>query len=344
MEILLGDLVSKAKSELVTKGGWRKLTTGLSSPQTTSSGSGGNIVTRVIGWFIGGIAKFAGWLLSKAWDAIKAIVSWSWATAVSWVQQTFNFLWYFNWNATDEELDASIKQQYEALLVQAGGALGGTLGWLVGGLAPGVVILMLNEPLGVYLLNKVGQEVIEEITPLLGDLVRSTLRVWTRHAITNTYKFFRQKVISSYEFRSHTDADLKALADKRVADKTYTPEQADDWLNKTKRIRDAANAGGERKPWSFHKKWEQWRKDNLPEWLQEAAEEFGDEFSSAFWQGLACVASGIDSYVAAQKQTAPSILGNQTAVKITFNRSLTPSPTPTPSPSSTPTPTPTPTP
>lgn len=336
MEIQLGDLVSKAKSSLITNGGWRRLATGLSSPQTGGSSGGGG--GGVLGWIIGGLAKFTGWLLGKIWDGIKGLVSWAWSTAVQWVQQTFNFLWYFDWNATDETLDAAIKSQYEALLTQAGGALGGTLGWLVGGLAPGAIIFMLNEPLGVYVLNNVGQEALEEVTPLIGGLIQSALRVWTRHAITSTYKWFRQKIIASYEFKGYTDGDLQQVANAKIQSGEWNQEQANDWLNSTKRIRDAANAGGERRPWSFHSKFEEWRKQNLPQWLQNAAEEFVEEFSDAFWEGLACVANSVDAYVAAQKVTAPSVLGQQTAVRITFNRALSPSPTPSPSPNPTPNP------
>ena len=328
MTIQLGDLVSRAKSELITQGGWRKIATGLSSPQTGGSGGGGG---GVLGWIIG-LAKFTGWLLGKIWDGIKSLISWAWSTAVQWIQQTFNFLWYFDWNAPDEALDASIKAQYQSLITQAGGALGGTLGWLVGGLAPGAIIFMFNEPLGVHVLNEVGQEALDEVLPLIGGLIRSTLRVWTRHAITNTYKTFRKSVIASYEFKGFTDGQLQEAANNKIASGEWTQTQADDWLNTTKRIRDAANAGGQRKPWTFSEKFQEWRKQNLPEWLHNAAEEFVEEFSDAFWEGLACVAGSVDAHVAAQKLTAPSVLGQQSGVRITFNRATTPTPSPSPSP------------
>jgi hypothetical protein len=289
-----------------------------------------------VGWIAGGLARLAGWAVSKIWDWIKSAVSWTWSTAVQWVQQTFNFLWYFDWNATDEQLDQSIKQQYDALLTQAGGALGQAMGWLVGGLAPGAIIFMFNEPLGVYVLNHVGEEALEEILPLFGNLIKSTLRVWTRHAITSTYKFFRQKVIGAYEFKGYTDQQIDDAAKKAIADGKYNQQEATDWANSTKRIRDAAEKGGQRQPWSFHSKFEQWRKDNIPEFLQNAAEEFVDEFSEAFWEGMLCVGSAIDSYVALQKQTKPAILGTQQGVHITFNRSLSSTPTPSPNPTPTP--------
>ena len=328
MEIQLGDLVSKAKSSLITQGGWRRLTTGLSSPQTQQGGGIGG----AIAWIIGGLAKFTGWLLSKIWQGITGIASWTWSVGVQWVQQTFNFIWYFDWNATDAELDAMIKSQYASLLTQAGGALGGTLGWLVGGLAPGAIIFMFNEPLGVHVLNDVGQEALDEVLPLIGGLLRSVLRTWTRHAITNTYKWLRKRIINSYEFKGYTDDQLQQQANQKIQSGEFNQQQADDWLNSTKRIRDSANSGGDRKPYTFQKQFEEFRKQNLPEWLHNAAEEFVEEFSDAFWEGLACVAGSVDAHVAAQKLTAPSVLGQQTGVKITFNRTSTPTPTPSPTP------------
>jgi hypothetical protein len=341
MEIALGDLLSTAKRQLTTQGGWRKIVSSFSAPSTGSDPANpGNIITKAINWVAGGVWKLVTWAAGKVWDWIKSAVSWSWATAVQWVQQTFNYLWYFDWNATDESLDAQIKSQYDALLTQAGGALGQAMGWLVGGLAPGAIMFMFNEPLGVYVLNHVGEEALEEILPVFGNLIKSTLRVWTRQAITNTYKFFRQKVIGAYEFKGYTNEQIDAAAKKAVTDGKYSQQEADDWANSTKRIRDAAEKGGERKPWSFHSQFEQWRKDNIPEFLQNAAEEFVDEFSEAFWEGMMCVGSAVDSYAALQRETRPAVLGSQQGVHITFNRSLATGSTPIPAPSPSPTPTP----
>ncbi|HEY9672741.1 MAG TPA: hypothetical protein V6D11_14950 [Waterburya sp.] len=320
---------------MVTKGGWKKLVSAFSDPQTTQGQSDdGNVITKVTGWIVGGIKKVGGWLLSKAWELISKIATWSITTFVQWVQQSFNFLWNFDWNASDDALNASIDNQYKALTTQAAGAAGAALGWLVGGLAPGAVIMMFNEPLGVYLLNKVGQEALEEILPRIADLIRSTLRTWTRHGITGTYQTMRRLIVGSYEFLTHSDEQIDEEAQKAITNGKLSESEAKDWSASQKRIRDAAKNGGERKVWSFHKGFENWRKDNIPEWLQDASEEFVDEFSEAFWEGLLCLGGALDSYVAMQKETRASVLGNQTAVKITFDRSLdstsnTPSTNPT---------------
>lgn len=316
MEIELGSLLSRTKSKVMRPGGVKDLLKGFSSQVSRGSGSGGGIV----GWVWGIIKNVGGWLITKLWGFITSFISWSFSTIISWVQQTFNFVWTFDWNASDEELDTNVKSLYQGLITQAAGTLGSSLGWLVGGILPGVLTFVFNEPLGVYLLNHVGQEMIEELLPQIGALIQATLRTLTRHIFTSTYKRLRKRLVGANEFKPLTDAQIAAKYQAEVDAGRMTPDQAKEAVDKGQRIRDAAKNGFERKPWSFQKKMEEFQEKYVPKNLQDAAEEFREEFAEGFWEGLYVNANALDEYVAKQRLTRPAVLGTQTGVRITFNR------------------------
>lgn len=316
MEIELGSLLSRAKAKVTRPGGIKNLLTGFTSNiQAKSQGYGG-----LLGWVFRGVGSVLGWFLKGAWSLVIKVISWSFSTAISWVQQTFNFIWTFDWNASDEQLDTNVKSLYQGLLSQAGGTLGASLGWLVGGILPGALVFVFNEPLGVYLLNHVGQEMIEELLPQIGALIQATLRTLTRHLFTATYKRLRKRLVGANEFKTLSDTQIAAKYQAEVDAGRMTAEQAKEAVERGQRLRDAAKSGFERKPWSFQKKMEEFQEKYIPKNLQDAAEEFREEFSEGFWEGLYVNASALDEYVAKQRLTRPAVLGTQTGVRITFNR------------------------
>lgn len=350
MQIELGSLLSRTKRKAFSKDGIKTIVAGFTAAveQKQDQDADGNIITRAIGWIWGAATKALGWLVSHLWDWVKSVVSWSFTSIVQWVQQTFQFIWTFDWNQSDAEIDNQIEQNYNALLTQAGGTLGSALGWLVCGLAPGAVMFVFNEALGVYVLNHVGQEAIEEVLPQISSLLRSTARTVTRHAIMATYKRLRERMIGTSEVRSLSDDEIvKRWTDQlstEEGDGGLTLKQVQEGIEKTKRVRDAAQEGFQRKPWSFQKKFEEWKDANIPKRLRDAADEAIEEFSDSCLEAMYCVAGGLDAYVAMQRMTRSAILGNQTGVRIVFNRQLpsstNPDPNPNPSPSPTPSPSP----
>lgn len=315
MEIQLGSLLSRTVRAASTPGGIKRIATSIGGIKKNDDGG-------IIGWFVGAVLKFGGFLVSKIWNAIAGLVSWSLAAIWGWAVQSFQYIWYFDWNQSDESIDASIKAQYQALITQAGGALGSMMGWLVGGVIPGLVIFAFNEPLGVHVLNEVGEEALEELMPIMGGLIRSTLRTVTRHAMLATYKRAREYLIGNNPLYQYSENELNQQAAAKVSSGEWSQQQADDWKEKTKRVQSASKDKFQRKPWSFQKQFEEWRENTFPEWAQEAAEEFVEEFSEAVIEAGYVVANSIDSYAAKQKVTAPAILGPQRIVKIDFNRDI----------------------
>lgn len=320
LEIELGTLTSRVVRAATTPGGIKRIAISLSQKKEEPGG--------ILGWIIGGIGKFFGFLFSKIIEAIVKFVPWALSTIWGWAVATFQFVWYFDWNMSDEKIDEQIKAQYTALLTQAGGTLGSMTGWLVGGVLPGVVLFVFNEALGVHVLNEVGEEALEELAPLLGALIRSTLRALTRHALLSTYKRARNYLVGKNPLYQYSESELDSQAAAKVASGEWNQQQATDWKEKTKRVQSASKDNFQRKPWTFQKQFEQWRENTFPDWAQEAAEEFVEEFSESVIESGYVVANSIDSYIAKQKLAAPAILGQQRIVSVTFNRANTTAPNP----------------
>lgn len=319
MEIELGSLASRAVRKLTTPGGVKRIATSVGQIQRNNNGG-------IIGWLIGGALKFGGFLLSGIWNLVAGGISWTLSQLWTWAIQTFHFVWYFDWNASDESIDQTIEAQYQALLTQAGGALGSMVGWLIGGVIPGLVVMVFNEPLGVKILNDVGEEALEEIAPVVGGLIRSTIRAATRHVLLATYKRARNYLLGKNPLYAKSDDQIDEEFAAKVDSGELSVEQANEAIEKAKRVRDSAKEGFQRKPWSFQKKFEEWREDNLPSWLQEPAEEFVEEMSEGIIEAGYVVANRLDAEFAEQALTAPAINGSQRIVRIDFNRNVSPSP------------------
>lgn len=301
--------------------GSRKISTSLASPQKDDSGG-------IVSWIMGGVTRFLGWALAGVWDLIKRFVSWSFSAIWGLCVNTFQFVWSFDWNQSDAQLDQYIQNQYQQLTVQAAGGLGQAMGWLVCGALPGAVLFTFNEALGAHVLKEVGEEAMEELVPVIGGLIRATLRTLGRQALVGTYKRLRSWLVGNSSMYTIPDDELKRKLNKDFFDtgQYETPEQAaaaaQPELEKRMRIREAAKQGFERKPWSFQKKFEEWREENFPPEWQDAIEEFVEEFSDACIEAGYVVAGSLDSYYAQSKIMAPAIVGNQQIVMIDFDRQL----------------------
>lgn len=66
------------------------------------------------GGFFSGLKQFGGFLLS----GVKWVASWvgfGLTTLLDWIVTTVQFVWSFNWNATDKELDQTVTSAFNAL-------------------------------------------------------------------------------------------------------------------------------------------------------------------------------------------------------------------------------------
>ncbi|MEH2195680.1 MAG: hypothetical protein V7K98_23980 [Nostoc sp.] len=261
----------------------------------TKQGSTGNAALDFLGYVFNAAWSLTGFLFGKVSQYFK----FSWTGFWSWFTATRQFIWNFNWNQTDEQLNASIQAQWRAVITQLGGTLGNAFGYLVCGILPGAIITVFNEPLGAVVLAKVGEEALEELLQNLSSLFNSALRLGTQILITETFKNVR-KII-----KSNSSLVKKLLGTKAEA---------------------AIKAWGEKdsKPWSFASANEEFLDKTFGEdtiW-RDAAEEFQEEFDEACVEAGYVVANAVDTFLSASmiQQERTPLLGHERYVEITPNR------------------------
>jgi hypothetical protein len=108
----------------------------------------------------------------------------------------------FNWNESDQQLDAKVKAAERNLWSIAGGTLGTLAGTALCGVVPGAAIVRVN-PSKLAAIKEVDEELYEEMLPAIRNLVMATLRVGTTKTFTSIYKNSRRMLKSaSPMFRS----------------------------------------------------------------------------------------------------------------------------------------------
>ncbi|MEH1802148.1 MAG: hypothetical protein V7L13_23900 [Nostoc sp.] len=253
-----------------------------------------------------GVVNFVGWVFNTAWSLTGFIVGklsgyfkFKWTTFWSWFVATKQFIWNFNWNSSDSQLNDSIKAQWTALAGQIGGTLGNAFGYIACGILPGMAIAVFNEPLGAVVLEKVTEEFLEEFLENLGALFNSALRLGTQILITETFKNVRKLIKSNSK-----------LVGKLFGKNAEKAVQA--W--------GSANS----KPWSFASANEEFLDNTFGSegaW-REAAEEFQEEFDEACTEAGYVVANAVDTFLSAQmlERERTPLLGHTRYVEVTPNR------------------------
>ncbi|BBD64480.1 hypothetical protein NIES4072_18580 [Nostoc commune NIES-4072] len=254
-----------------------------------------NGVVNFLGWALGGLASLGGFLLNK----IGGLFTFSWTAFWGWFVAAKQFIWNFNWNATDEELNASVTAQWNAIGGQIGGTLGNAFGYLACGILPGMVISVFNEPLGAVVLAKVGEEALEELMQNLGALFNTALRLGTQILITETYKNVRKLIKSN----SNLIGKLFGKNAKKAVEA---------WGTKSS------------KPWSFASANEEFLDNTFGSdgFWRNLVEEAQEEADEACIEAGYVVANAVDTYLSAQmlaKEKTP-VLGHTRYVEITPNR------------------------
>uniref|UniRef100_UPI0035A2582A hypothetical protein n=1 Tax=Microseira wollei TaxID=467598 RepID=UPI0035A2582A len=135
--------------------------------QPTTTREDTNILSVIFDWGKRLIGFIVSNLKSASWTA-SAI----WGTVVSLSQ----YIWHFNWNITDEQLDQQVRATWNQIAGQAGGVVGQFLGWVACGVAPGAVVLTFNEVAGAGILKQVGEQMVEELASSIANLIRSVFR------------------------------------------------------------------------------------------------------------------------------------------------------------------------
>ena len=278
-----------------TNGQIRKITP-LSSSKKNDKG--------IISWIWNGLGSFLNSLLSKTFTLLVAGLQWSFTALWGLIVQATQFIYNFDWNIADEELDKNIASAFDNLATSLGGFTGSAVGYLACGALPGALIMTFNEPLGVHVLEAVGEEALDELASHLATVIRLTFMGFARSTMAYLYKNVRK-------LWRESDDTMKAKLKAKGLKGDAIQKAIDD----------------RNKPWSFAKKVEQKIEAIPSKFWRNFAEEFVQEFGQACIEAGYVVAGTLDSYYAQQKTGH----GEDETVEIEFNEDETIKVNPVPS-------------
>ncbi|GAX43446.1 hypothetical protein NIES4075_44590 [Tolypothrix sp. NIES-4075] len=262
-----------------------------SSPEQQQNNDDGG----TIGWLWNAATQFLGLIGSEVFKLVGFTLTSLWGLFVS----TAQFIYNFNWNITDKEIDTQINTRWAALSGMFGGALGNLVGYLGCGVLPGAVIFTFNEPLGVHVLENVTEELAEEFLANVANITRYTFQSGVQSLLLWQFKNTRNFIKSNAAFLQKV------------------------FGGNTEKLIKAWGAEGS-KPWSFAKTVDS-AVESIP---NEAVKNFVEEFLEEAWEGCVeagyVVANSIDSFIAAEKlkRTQVPVLGDERYVEIKPDRTI----------------------
>ena len=133
LTIALRLLGSRAVRSAIVSNGIRRIST---SALTYSTGSGGNPTTTpptggAVGAIWQGFSRFSGFILDNVKDKLNVKNQFSATNVWSKITGGVTGILNFNWNVTDAQLDAQVKQGVIAIAGAAGAALGQSIGYTI---------------------------------------------------------------------------------------------------------------------------------------------------------------------------------------------------------------------
>ena len=258
-------------------------------------------LSNLVGGFFKAVVNFGGWLIGVVFSGIGFTFTGIWGLIVS----TSAFIYNFNWNATDAELNAQVNALQQILYGQLGATLGNAVGYLVCGVVPSAGMMVFNEALGLYLLKEVGEEAFEEFAANLAVLIRLSINVAARHFLISAFKNVR-RAVKTY------------LRDPDSPQSTLIRNLFGGGIDEAIRGWGAEGA----KPWSFRIGVENAidRIENPA--LREFTEEFIEEALDGCVEAGYIIAQGLDSWVLQQRMAKTHIMGSERVVEVTPNREV----------------------
>ncbi|AFY60525.1 hypothetical protein [Synechococcus sp. PCC 6312] len=110
--------------------------------------------------------------LGKAGSAIKGVADFSFSGIAGGIIAYQQYIWNFNWNISDAEINQNIQNSLENLAGTLGDTLGQALGFTVCGATAGAVIAVFNPSLAKAVLLELGQEALDDALGNIYDLAR----------------------------------------------------------------------------------------------------------------------------------------------------------------------------
>lgn len=201
-------------------------------------------------------------------------IAFSFTALWGWCIGTFQMIWNFNWNISDEGIKSLQDSVDEASWEIAGETIGATLGWIAGGALPGTMLKVLNEPMAVYVRKNLKEEAKDELMSEFSGNLKTLRDLQTRKYFYENYKNARNWIKNnpghpiSQAFISATGVD---------------PNK---W------------GGGDAQPFTFAGQMEKKIGTISDKNIQEAVREGVDSFADAFFEAGYVIANSIDGWYA----------------------------------------------
>lgn len=183
ISLTLASMASRVVRTASTQGeNIRRIATSGSAQQDDGAGGFFDIVS--------GAFKFGASLLSAVWKGL-GFIGFSFSALFGQIQRGTLFIWNFNWNISDTQINEQIKSAEIALAASKGSLVGTSLGFIVCGLIPAATIAVFNEALALYIIKEVGEEAVDEIASNLSTLINLQFQQMVRQTFFSLFKNFR---------------------------------------------------------------------------------------------------------------------------------------------------------
>lgn len=272
-----------------------------------------NGATRTLQIDGSGLFSFAGSILQQFWGWLTGqgnaiadtlgLGQWGTSTMISWLHQAKQFVWNFNWNSTDEELDQQIRAAEIGLAGLAGAAAGNVAGYVTCGILPSVGITVFNPSVGLYLLKEVGEEALEEATGYVASLIQAGGALLARKVFTESFKSNRAFYNA---IANSTGAALELFTRSIGGSLTWQQYREQRGSKDLVTFADFVEENLE----------------TLDPPAQAFWENFLEEADDSCWESLYVMAGSFDNWVAQQLSARDIILGPERRVEITPNREI----------------------
>ncbi|OKH39077.1 hypothetical protein NIES2119_08075 [[Phormidium ambiguum] IAM M-71] len=234
----------------------------------------------------GGIRGFARALSTRI---ITSIVAYFTITKI--VQLAFTaieYLWRFDWNISDENINKQIESKFNTLMGSVGGALGTTIGGTTCTLG-----MLYIYPQALMFVDEIGGELWEEIASAWTAVLNLGARLAAETIFLNGYKSVRNWLKKS-----------------GVAAQILGEEKAKKW-------------GNSRHVVSMAKTWENIVESIKPEWMKQFVEELTEEGYESCKEFALIVANRADQAIGIQKAgLKKAVLGKEQIIEIYPNRDI----------------------
>lgn len=245
-----------------------------------------------------GFASFSVSLLKGIWDVLAVGTKWTVSAITTVIFATKDFIYNFNFNPSDAQLDADISRGATALIGSLGSLLGKATGYLVCGALPGTVVLAFNEAMGVHVLQELGEEALEEFTGDIASLIRLTIQ----QLGNATFAFLHKNVRRLW--RGELDSEFRKRLEKGGLNKKYI-DIAIKERNKPFMLREKAD-----------KKVDSIKSKNKKEFVQN----FLEELDSSCMEAGYIIANSIDSFIAQQSVSKEATTGKSQNIQVEIDQ------------------------